>query len=101
METKVCTRCGQEKPLNEFIKNSRVKSGYAGHCKECQKVANSISRNKTKGEIKFAPELPDETIKELEQYGLLSVPPRLLVLALRHQGYRGELELVIVKKLTV
>lgn len=31
METKVCSKCGQEKPLEEFMKNAKVKSGYGSN----------------------------------------------------------------------
>jgi len=33
---KVCTRCGIEKDLVEFVKRSALKSGYAARCRECQ-----------------------------------------------------------------
>jgi hypothetical protein len=32
---KTCTRCGASKPLEEFAKNSRYKSGRTAACKEC------------------------------------------------------------------
>ena len=35
METKVCKRCGKEKPLEEFHKNSASKDGRALYCREC------------------------------------------------------------------
>jgi len=34
-DTKVCTRCGEEKPYLEFNKNSGNKSGLSSYCKEC------------------------------------------------------------------
>lgn len=36
-ETKVCTKCGEAKPLADFYKNSRAKDGLAHHCKPCHK----------------------------------------------------------------
>lgn len=36
METKVCTKCGIEKPLTEFVKNSTKPGGYASECKQCK-----------------------------------------------------------------
>ena len=33
--TKVCTKCGIEKPLSEFYKDKYQKSGYTSHCKAC------------------------------------------------------------------
>lgn len=33
METKVCSKCGEEKPLKMFYKQARSKDGYRGVCK--------------------------------------------------------------------
>lgn len=33
--TKVCSRCGQEKPLAEFAPNKKCKDGHIGRCKKC------------------------------------------------------------------
>ena len=35
MKTKVCGKCGQEKPVSEFYKSKR--DGYRSRCKECHK----------------------------------------------------------------
>ena len=40
MNTKVCTKCGVEKPLEEFYKDSRAKCGRCGPCKDCDKELN-------------------------------------------------------------
>ena len=39
-ETKVCTKCGEEKELNSFHKNKRSKDGYSQHCKMCRSPLN-------------------------------------------------------------
>ena len=36
METKVCTKCGVEKPLDQFAKNSSKPDGLSPQCKECK-----------------------------------------------------------------
>lgn len=36
METKVCTKCGIEKPLDQFVKNSNKPDGLSPQCKECK-----------------------------------------------------------------
>ena len=36
METKVCTKCGIEKPLDQFAKNSSKPDGLSPQCKECK-----------------------------------------------------------------
>lgn len=35
---KKCSRCGQEKPVDSFSKNSSKKDGLNSYCKSCQKV---------------------------------------------------------------
>lgn len=35
METKVCRKCGQEKPVSEFIPDTRYRSGYQTYCRKC------------------------------------------------------------------
>lgn len=43
-ETKVCTRCGKEMPLESFPKNNRSKDGHLSVCKECNFIARSAAR---------------------------------------------------------
>ena len=38
MNTKVCVKCKQEKPLLEFHKNSRSSDGLHSYCKECNRA---------------------------------------------------------------
>lgn len=50
MESKVCKKCGEEKPLIEFAKSKQCKGGYQGQCKKCASLStlkwqsNNISR---------------------------------------------------------
>ena len=50
METKICTKCNNEKPLTEFFKNGR--GGYRCDCKVCSKNQIKIYRNENKEKIK-------------------------------------------------
>ena len=34
---KICSKCGLEKPINEFVKNKTKKDGYTSYCKECHR----------------------------------------------------------------
>lgn len=35
LTSKQCSRCGIEKPLDEYHQTKSIKSGYKAHCKEC------------------------------------------------------------------
>lgn len=47
---KVCTKCGEEKELELFVKNKQCKNGYAGTCKLCfsEYSANWYQKNKNR-----------------------------------------------------
>jgi len=49
MKTKVCSRCGKEKPLSDFAKNRSRSDGYAHYCKECDRKRNSNYRSSEHG----------------------------------------------------
>ena len=38
METKICSKCKQEKPISEFAINRTRKDGHASDCKACRKI---------------------------------------------------------------
>jgi len=44
MATKICSKCGVEKPLSEFNKNKTTKDGYRFQCRECQRIAGASYR---------------------------------------------------------
>ena len=37
METKICTKCGEEKNIIYFAKDKRAKNGFRNQCKKCIK----------------------------------------------------------------
>lgn len=46
-DTKVCARCGEEKPRDEFYNSPSSKDGKASYCKECvKKLSREIYYNK-------------------------------------------------------
>ena len=98
METKVCTICGQEKPLEDFVKNKRAKNGRANHCKECHNKKYPCGYKK---KVIDAPKVDEDIVNECKENHLESVPARLLISELRRRGYRGELELVTVQKVRI
>ncbi len=48
METKICSKCREEKPLEEFYKNENRSTGYATYCKKCSLIAAKEWREKNK-----------------------------------------------------
>ena len=52
METKVCSKCGIEKPFCEFYKRNDNKSGYRKDCKLCFNFKNADYKNKNLNKIK-------------------------------------------------
>lgn len=44
METKKCTKCGEEKPIAEFHKKTKSKDGYYSQCKLCVKKYNDSTK---------------------------------------------------------
>ena len=53
---KICTKCGEEKPINKFVKRAKSKDGYAYVCKDCQKKYKEANPEKFKAiyeKIKF------------------------------------------------
>ena len=47
MITKICSKCGTEKPIDSFGKNKHCRDGYSGVCKDCE--------NQRREEIKGLP----------------------------------------------
>ena len=76
--TKVCTKCGTEKPISDYHKSTRSKDGHLSVCKECtnKKQREYLCRNLKK--VYTNPELA-------------RFQPRELMNELRARGYSGEL----------
>lgn len=49
METKICKKCGKEKPLTDFYFNFIYKDNYMPICKECHRL-NSKKQYREKKE---------------------------------------------------
>lgn len=101
METKICKKCGQEKPLESFVRNHKIKSGYANTCKECHNKMYPYNYPRKKAKVEFQPKLEDSVVKELEQTGLEKFSARLLIAELRRRGYRGKLQLVTIQEVCI
>ena len=80
--TKLCKKCGTEKPLSEFRKQSTTKDGLQYHCKICgSKIAKNRyekSRKKIIKKVKVWQENNQEKIKGYKtDYYLRNKPPKL------------------------
>ena len=65
METKVCSRCGIEKPIAEFREYYTV-SGTYKYCKECEKIEARRKYLIRKGDA-----ITDAQREELDRIGIL------------------------------
>ena len=50
--TKICTKCGQEKPLAEFYNNKKAKDGKTFRCKSCMNTVNEKYRKDNPEKVK-------------------------------------------------
>lgn len=67
VSTKVCTVCGQERPITDFVRHGRSKDGYVGICKVCKAQSKGCN------------------------YKLKDFTPRELIEELKARGYTGKL----------
>ena len=64
--TKICTCCGEEKPLDLFTYDKRSSDGRVSRCKECKKLDNKKSHEKN-GRV-LTPEQKKEKSKRDVEY---------------------------------
>lgn len=103
METKVCSKCGRELPIENFWKDAREKDGLNRRCAECVGEYQNALRAKLRISklVVDAPKIEQSVIKEINENHIENIPSRLLISELRSRGYRGELELVTVQKVRI
>jgi len=82
VSTKVCTKCGAEKPLSEFSKHKARRDGVRATCKDCSKEYNRKyyieNREKFKEEaLKYRTENP-EKVRESNRKWQAKNPEKVL-----------------------
>ena len=55
MQTKTCVKCGEEKTLDNFYRNSKNRDLFQGKCKPCHNQQNKQYRNKRNKLVKIKP----------------------------------------------
>lgn len=63
MDERACTRCGETRPLAQFAKDSRTKSGVRAVCKPCDRAATKARRDDARigrrpGALILVPQFP-------------------------------------------
>lgn len=78
--TKICKKCGQTKPIEEFSKDARLRDGYSIYCKDCKCDMSRKSYEKIK--------LKREATATAN--ALAAFTPREILAELKRRGYKWE-----------
>lgn len=81
--TKVCSRCGQEKPLSEFYTSSLTKDGYRPQCIECSKQSSKEAQQRKRERDAQAKEAMSELKQDKSYRKLTLAEKKQLLLKLR------------------
>src|SRR5262245_36882243 len=77
MKTKLCNKCGEEKPLEEFYTRRNTGDGYMNWCKECHK---SVTYANTRHPKDKAVEMgATDVIRKLQNLGIYAAPGKASV----------------------
>lgn len=82
--TKVCSRCGKELPIEEFPKNFRAKDGHLSMCRSCKGEIMKNAAQKS-ASVKFDPFGSDSSVSQSKS--LRDYTPQELVDHLRVNGW--------------
>lgn len=92
METKRCTVCGRELPIEEFGSNRASKDGKSCWCKECTRKKQKESFERRKAAAKqLALEKIIVPLRGQSDSPLAGFTPRQLMEELKSRGYSGKL----------
>ena len=75
MPSKVCSRCGKQKPIIEFYEHPEAKDRHQPYCKEC---AEALRREGYKPELRYRANAGREgeklAIAQLKKNGIYAAP---------------------------
>lgn len=99
LKSQVCSRCNAEKPISEFTKRPRAKSGYSSVCKACS--AEKYRATSAKRKCLAPPQLERNPVYSDVNDAELIAKMRSIVSELKARGfiYQGELKYVRTIKL--
>lgn len=77
MSTKKCTKCGEDKPLDRFARNTKYSDSFRSVCKDCTNKQVLAYRQKKRDELRQRLAVPfvatpEESLYTRETY----VPPK-------------------------
>lgn len=90
METKLCKRCGIEKPKTEFSPDKRQKDGLTFYCKECRKQISKEYYHRTKNAMILGGKASLRTQSEGGGSELSKFTDRQILAELKGRGFRWE-----------
>ena len=69
IKTKICSKCGKEKPIDRYVKQKQIKSGYLNSCKECENtIRNKNPEDKKRRNKKYRENNMEEIKSKAEDY---------------------------------
>ena len=100
METKVCTRCGREFPLESFPTCKKAKDGHLSVCKECNSKARSEARhNKKTVHVEEVAVWSANTDPAAHPIIMSAITDKALVEELRKRGWEVTCKRTVVEEL--
>jgi hypothetical protein len=97
METKICSRCGEEKDITEFVKNKKCNLGFSGTCKKCHNIYSLSNPEKVKKSRDKWKKNNPEKVKESRDKWEKNNPEKVI---LKHKKLRSNLvDYYVIRKL--
>ncbi len=93
---KICKKCNIEKPIKNFRKGAKMKDGYVNSCKDCDKIYQTINKDKISSQRKQFYQANRERI--LKEVAKASSFKRKELSEYSKQYYKENKEKIVLKK---